>query len=431
MAYRDYSTARGHIVAADGSGDFTTISTALAAASSGQTIFIRPGTYTENPTLKAGVNLCAFDCDNFNNVTILGKCSFTGAGTVAFSGIQFQTNSDYAISVTGSNNSALRFSNCQLTGRSSTPGTVIQLNSSGLISSIYFESCYLDLQTSGIAYYNMTAGNTIQFIGCFFNNSGSSSTLSNNSSGNAYIHSSGGFGGFSSSSTGSLGLFSCDFDTSGTGNFTVVEANGTGSNLISNSYIATNTAVPTTVDTGCVLGIYSSTVNTSNANICSGAGTLTYSGISCPGNSGIATGASLSTALLGNASGITYSSGTFTPAVSGTVTAGSATYLTQNGSYTRVGNKVFFDIQLNWNTGTGTGNLRITGLPFTSSGSTAAISIGAFSAALGAGITGSYLSVNSTATTADVYSQDAVTGALSAVLYQAAAILQVQGFYSV
>lgn len=52
MAYRNYSTAVGKIVDAAGFGDFTTIGAAITAASSGQTIFIRPGTYTENPTLK-------------------------------------------------------------------------------------------------------------------------------------------------------------------------------------------------------------------------------------------------------------------------------------------------------------------------------------------------------------------------------------------
>ena len=50
MGYRNYSTACSKIVSPDGNGDFQTIGAALTAAVSGQTIFIRPGTYTENLT---------------------------------------------------------------------------------------------------------------------------------------------------------------------------------------------------------------------------------------------------------------------------------------------------------------------------------------------------------------------------------------------
>ena len=44
---------------AEGAG-YTTIAAALTAASSGNTIFIKPGTYTENLTLKAGVKSKSF-----------------------------------------------------------------------------------------------------------------------------------------------------------------------------------------------------------------------------------------------------------------------------------------------------------------------------------------------------------------------------------
>ena len=104
MGYRDYSTAKGHIVDAKGHGDFTTISAAITAASVGETIFIRPGTYTENPTLKAGVNLTAFECDSpSGTVTILGELSYSVPGTVIISGISFETNGSYALSLTGAN----------------------------------------------------------------------------------------------------------------------------------------------------------------------------------------------------------------------------------------------------------------------------------------------------------------------------------------
>lgn len=63
---------------------------------------------------------------------------------------------------------------------------------------------------------------------------------------------------------------------------------------------------------------------------------------------------------------IAESSGSFTPVLSGQTTAGAGTYTVQTGSYYRHGNVVFFNINLQWSAHTGTGNLIVNGLPFTS-----------------------------------------------------------------
>jgi hypothetical protein len=62
-----------------------------------------------------------------------------------------------------------------------------------------------------------------------------------------------------------------------------------------------------------------------------------------------------------------YEEGTFTPTIVGTSTAGTATYAAngQVGRYTKIGNRVFFDLYLSWTAHTGTGDLQINGLPFT------------------------------------------------------------------
>ncbi len=65
-----------------------------------------------------------------------------------------------------------------------------------------------------------------------------------------------------------------------------------------------------------------------------------------------------------------YETGTFTPTAYGASTAGTTTYATQTGSYTKVGDTVNVDIYISWTAMTGTGNLRIGGLPFTSSSAT-------------------------------------------------------------
>lgn len=63
-----------------------------------------------------------------------------------------------------------------------------------------------------------------------------------------------------------------------------------------------------------------------------------------------------------------YEEGTFTPEYAGSTTAGTYTYSNRTGHYTKIGNMVNATIKLtNINTSTaGTGNINITGLPFTS-----------------------------------------------------------------
>ena len=63
-----------------------------------------------------------------------------------------------------------------------------------------------------------------------------------------------------------------------------------------------------------------------------------------------------------------YEEGTFTPTIVGVTTAGVGTYNTQFGRYTKIGNRVLFNIFLDWTAHTGTGAMRVSGLPFVSDG---------------------------------------------------------------
>lgn len=62
-----------------------------------------------------------------------------------------------------------------------------------------------------------------------------------------------------------------------------------------------------------------------------------------------------------------YEEGTFTPTIVGSTTAGAGTYTSQVGRYTKVGNRVHYNIVLAWTAHTGAGDMSISGLPFTSS----------------------------------------------------------------
>jgi len=64
-----------------------------------------------------------------------------------------------------------------------------------------------------------------------------------------------------------------------------------------------------------------------------------------------------------------YEEGTFTPTLVGLTTAGSGTYTSRTGIYTKVGNTVLYTVRLLWTAHTGTGSMDITGLPFTANSS--------------------------------------------------------------
>jgi hypothetical protein len=61
-----------------------------------------------------------------------------------------------------------------------------------------------------------------------------------------------------------------------------------------------------------------------------------------------------------------YEEGTWTPTAIGTSTAGSATYTARIGKYTKIGNTVTAMCSLGWSAHTGSGDIAISGLPFTS-----------------------------------------------------------------
>lgn len=63
---------------------------------------------------------------------------------------------------------------------------------------------------------------------------------------------------------------------------------------------------------------------------------------------------------------ITYNTGTFTPVLLGATTAGTGTYTHQVGKTTTIGNLIFFRLEVVISAHTGTGELRINGLPSTS-----------------------------------------------------------------
>lgn len=85
-----------YVVDADGTGDYTTIQSAIDAANiaaTPATIYIRPGTYTENLTFYDGIDLygsTAVSQNQGSSVTIIGTHTPPTSGHIGFNSIYFQ-----------------------------------------------------------------------------------------------------------------------------------------------------------------------------------------------------------------------------------------------------------------------------------------------------------------------------------------------------
>lgn len=128
-----------------------------------------------------------------------------------------------------------------------------------------------------------------------------------------------------------------------------------------------------------------------------------------------------------------YKEGYFTPVVIGRTSAGTATYTTQVGKFTRIGNVVNFTINVNYSGHTGTGNMAIIGLPFTSKSDTStAVSVYSFGLAkpLNSYITALVVGGDAGVTLYSAQS-DSIAATGVAIPIDPAASVNVSGFYFV
>jgi hypothetical protein len=115
-----------------------------------------------------------------------------------------------------------------------------------------------------------------------------------------------------------------------------------------------HTAANCMVENAGTYGYYNSGTNQGFiGNVYTGTGTAYFAG----------TTAALTQRLSGNTFDRNNLEGTFMPTIVGSTVAGVGTYSTQVGRYTRVGNRIFFDLAIVWSAHTGTGNMSVAGLP--------------------------------------------------------------------
>ncbi len=280
MAHRSFAVAKWIVDPIAGAGTHTTIASALTSASSGQTIFIRPGTYTEDLTLKAGVGLSSFSSDaRTPNVTIVGKLTATFTGSCSLSGIQLQTNSDFLLAITGSNATSVKLINCQLIASNN---TAISFTSSNAGAQIVLSYCFGDITTTGITFFSMSSAGNLTIFASRITNSGASTTASTASAGSFSFQQNSFNFPITTSSTHTFGSFSCTYNNA-TINTTALTVGGSGANNSNFDYFAAGTA--TALSIGSSLTVHQSIVNSSNTNAIAGAGSITYAGVAFQGAS--------------------------------------------------------------------------------------------------------------------------------------------------
>lgn len=340
-----------------GQGNFTTIGAALTAASTAGfqgTIFIRPGTYTENLTLLAGVNLCAWITDQANGtVTIVGKLSFSSAGTVNISGIQLKTNLDYFLSITGSVASIVNLYNCNLNAFNNQGINYASSSSSAQLNLYYCNGT--NNAGTGNAFITSSTPAGPTFLYCDIENSSNSTTASTFSAGGPVIRYSRILFPITTSSTAGIQSENSVHFTDNI-NVTAITHGGSGTNcILRNCTISSSTASAVSVGTGSVLEISNCQISSSNSNSITGAGTVKPANISfSSSNSNINT-----TTNTPNYTSCLRS--TLQPCFEAQRSSNVSNVTGDATTYTILFNSSIFDQLSNYNTGTGTFTAPYTG----------------------------------------------------------------------
>lgn len=284
LSTNTFGVAKWVVSPTSSDGTHTTIAAALTAASSGDDIFIRPGVYTENLTLKAGVNLVGFTGDGGTlnagaHVKIVGKCTFAAAGIVIISNIKLETNNDFFLEVSGNAASIVELQYCVANCLNNTG---INLSSTGGAAIRMIGGIGL-VQTTGISFFQASgAGCGIGTDNYSLGNPGNSvtpNTISGAGSNVQYTRSTVAIGTTSSSSA-QINAFNSFF---GTPNDVCLTFGGSGNGVVTDSYFRSGTASAISCSTECVL--FNCSIKSSNTNAVTGAGIVKYNPIGFEGTS--------------------------------------------------------------------------------------------------------------------------------------------------
>lgn len=253
-----------------GEGDFTTIAAALTASVSGDTIYIKEGTYAETLTGKAGVNLVGLTANGIQgNVSITGSFTFSAAGTCCISGIKFVGAN--LINVSGSAASILYIKDCNF---SCTGLSTFDFSSSSSSSRLYVINCLGVLAVGGNRFFNHNSLGIIYVYNSYFQGAGT--TYDNISGGSLYMYHSV-FNHGMINVGGSFYIDFCHADASDR-NMHPFYSNGGQPSYVTNSYIASGSQICVGVASGSTTYAYNNVCNASGNAIANFGGAVYSSG---------------------------------------------------------------------------------------------------------------------------------------------------------
>jgi hypothetical protein len=274
LSTNNYGPAKIIVATSAANGTHTTLATAMAAASVGDTIFLRDSV-TENVTITPGVNIAAWYGSSLNKPTITGTLTMNGAGTSSISGIELVTNSAFAIAVTGSATSILNLNNCYI---NCSNNTGISLTSSDANSVIRINNSRGNIGTTGISLFTMSGSGLLEINYCFVTNTGGSSTASTVSAGTCSAHSSELRFPITTSGTGQIGLIFSSILSSAQ-NVTCITHGSSTTSSVRFCRCESGSASAISISVGSTLFVIGCQIASSNTNAITGAGSITYAGL--------------------------------------------------------------------------------------------------------------------------------------------------------
>jgi len=301
--------------------NYATVTAALAAAVSGDVIYIQQGTYVEDITMKAGVCITSSNgvqsdyrfAQNFP-VKLKGKVSASYSGTANIANICLETNGDSCVSVTGAADTRLILNDCFLSVVDNVAALNLQSSGGhdfvlagcyGTINSatgFFFNSamettctyCYLGNE-SGTTGTNLFTGGTAIWDYCIVIGK---STFSNAAvldcdhcelSGTWTFNDTSYFdideNSFPNGFTLSFHYNSSSTATMRNSTLTNMVTTGTGTFVSENNVYEAGTNSAVSVGAGTTCKVFGGVIDSSNVNTITGAGTLKYGGISFAGTS--------------------------------------------------------------------------------------------------------------------------------------------------
>lgn len=268
-----FGEARLIVATSAANGTHTTLASAMADASVGDTIFLRDSV-TENVTITPGVNIAGWSAGTLNTPTASGTITMTGAGTSTISGLRLATNGAELIALTGSAASILNVNDCYL--NMSSDG--ITYSSSSSSSKLNLLNCRGDLTTTGIKIFAHSSAGSLIFDKTLINNTGGSTTANTQSAGtlNLYLSqlsnpltTSGTTASYSASRSG----INCNTlnVTALTHGSTLATPSASGSSTYSSG-----NAAAVTISAGASLNMISDLIGSNVDDAITGAGTISY-----------------------------------------------------------------------------------------------------------------------------------------------------------